>query len=75
MPTTDLHALADSLRQVLDRAAFTAASYSVDSAEIAFQMLTDQSAREGIDVLKRAGYRCKRRHYPGAAPEIVVTVR
>jgi hypothetical protein len=75
MATTDLHALADSLRQMLDRAAFTAASYSVDSTEIAFQMMTDQSAREGVEVLKRAGYRCKRRRYPGDAPEIVVTVR
>jgi hypothetical protein len=75
MATTDLHALADSLRQMLDRAAFTAASYSVDGTEIAFQMLTDQSAREGIEVLRRAGYRAKRRHYPGSAPEIVVTVR
>jgi hypothetical protein len=75
MATTDLHALAECLKLTLDRAGFTAASYSVDSAEIAFQMLTDQSAREGVEVLKRAGYRCKRRHYPGAAPEIVVTIR
>jgi hypothetical protein len=45
MATTDLHALADNLRQVLDRAAFTAASYSADSAEIAFQV-TDRQLKE-----------------------------
>jgi hypothetical protein len=76
MATTDPHALADHLLQVLHRASVATLSYSVEGpAEITIQVGSDATAREGAAQLKRAGYRCKRRHYPGAAPEIVVTLR